>query len=135
MVSLIADKNVEGQLGALLAVLEGEEWADLWARLSVGVQTFAALGLVPNAPDVDVWTKCQEGALILITANRSARGDDSLEAVIRLQNLPHHLPVITIGDPERLGNDRLYTEQAAVRLFEILLDLDNLRGTGRLYVP
>jgi hypothetical protein len=107
----------------------------IWDELHVGVQTFAALGLPPDASDADVWIKCQQADLILVTANRSARGSDSLEAVIREQNQWHHLPVVTIGDPERLGNDRPYTEQSAIKLLEILLDLDNLRGSGRLYVP
>jgi hypothetical protein len=43
--------------------------------------------------------------------------------------------VLTIGDPDRLMRDREYAERTAAQVFEYLLELENLRGTGRLYVP
>ena len=43
--------------------------------------------------------------------------------------------MLTIADPDRLMRDRDYAERAAVQLLEFLMDLDNLRGAGRLYVP
>ncbi len=50
-------------------------------------------------------------------------------------NVEGHLPVITIGDPDRLLRDRDYAQRVAAQLLEFLLDLENLRGTGQLYVP
>jgi hypothetical protein len=70
-----------------------------------------------------------------ITANRNAEGPDSLEAAIRTLGTARSLPVVTIGDPDRLLRDRDYAQRAAAQLLEYLLDLENLRGTGRLYVP
>ncbi len=35
----------------------------------------------------------------------------------------------------RLMRERDYAERVAAQLLDYLLDLDNLRGTGRLYVP
>jgi hypothetical protein len=40
--------------------------------------------------------------MILITANRSMKGKDSLEQVMREENTPTSLPVITIGNIDRL---------------------------------
>ena len=47
----------------------------------------------------------------------------------------HLHEVVTIADPDRLMRDRDYAERAAAQLLEYLLDLENLRGAGRLYIP
>ena len=44
------------------------------------------------------------------------------------------LPVITIGNPNRLS-ERKYRSQCVSRLVEILLDLDNYLGTARIFIP
>lgn len=46
----------------------------------------------------------------------------------------HAKPVLTIGSLERFS-DREYREQCAVRLVDILLDLENYRGVGRIFIP
>ena len=46
-----------------------------------------------------------------------------------------HLPVLTIADPDRVMIDRDYAEDVSARVLEYLIDLDKLRGAGRLYVP
>jgi hypothetical protein len=43
--------------------------------------------------------------------------------------------VITIADPQRLQLDGPYGERTADRLMELLIDLDELRGAGRLFIP
>jgi hypothetical protein len=53
-----------------------------------------------------------------------------LEAVIRAENQPDCLPVVTIANP-----DRLYAETVAVRLLDYLILIENYRGAGRIYVP
>ena len=45
------------------------------------------------------------------------------------------LPVITISDPERLLSDRDYAQAATAQLLQDLIDLESLRGTGRLFIP
>jgi hypothetical protein len=45
------------------------------------------------------------------------------------------LPVLTLADQDRVLRDRSYAGVVAERLLEILFDLDNLRGSGRLYLP
>lgn len=58
-----------------------------------------------------------------------------MEAVIRAENQPDSLPVMTIGDADRVLEDRLYAEKVAERLLDYLMRIDELRGTGCLYVP
>jgi hypothetical protein len=71
----------------------------------------------------------------LITGNRNAEGEESLEATIRRETTPHSLPVLTIGDPAKLMHDREYAERVAARLIERFHELERLRGAGRLYLP
>jgi len=40
--------------------------------------------------------------MILLTANRSMKGENSLEKVIRKENTSESLPVVTIGSVDRL---------------------------------
>lgn len=43
--------------------------------------------------------------MILLTANRSMKGEDSLEQVMREENMATLLPVVTIADAKRSLND------------------------------
>jgi hypothetical protein len=45
------------------------------------------------------------------------------------------LPVITIGNADRLLNDPEYRERCATRLVEIVLDIDDYRGVSQLFIP
>lgn len=72
--------------------------------------------------------------MILLTANRSMKGTDSLEQTIQEENTENSLPVITIGSTDRMTNFE-YRERCSIRLVEILLDLDNCMGAGRLFIP
>jgi hypothetical protein len=71
----------------------------------------------------------------LITGNRNNDGPDSLEAVIRNENQADSLPVITISRPRRLLQDGRYAEEVAERILDYLIRIDDVRGTGRIYVP
>jgi hypothetical protein len=135
MPNVMADHNVEGHLQALVNLWSSADWADAWAATGCEVGSFERLGLPPNASDEKLWLVCQENDTVLVTGNRNSEGEGSLESTIRRRNTPHSLPVVTIGDPDRLLRDRGYLERVAAQLLEYLLDLDELRGTGRLYVP
>ena len=39
------------------------------------------------------------------------------------------------GEPGGIASERAHAEDAAVRLMEILIDLEANRGTGRLWLP
>ena len=135
MPSLLADGNVEGHLQALVYVLESPSWQELWAGLDVEIITFDQLNLSKDVSDVVLWRSCQRRDVVLITGNRNDEGPDSLEAAIRFENSDSFLPVLTISDPTRIFTDRLYAERVAERLLETLLDIELLRGSGRIYLP
>ena len=61
-------------------------------------------------------------------------GFDSLEQTIREENTTISLPVLTIGDFDRI-TERAYREDCAARLLEIAVYLDDYRGVGRLFIP
>jgi hypothetical protein len=135
MVGILADNDVQGQFQDLVRLLESDKWRKSWESLRLTIETFQTVGLTPNTSDLVVWQTCQRHDIVLFTANRNNEGPESLETAIRLNNQAHSLPVITLGNPKRLSRDRRYAHRVAQRLLDILQDLDNYRGTGRLYVP
>src|SRR5262245_47077601 len=116
MPGIIADNNITGHFRLLNVLLEEEPRREFWLSLNFTAPTFQDLGLTDKSPDLEVWQKCQQEQLVLITDNRNAHGPDSLEAVIRALNQPDSLPVITLADSKRFLTDRIYAEQIADRL-------------------
>jgi hypothetical protein len=135
MPGLLTDVNAEGHVEAIVRICESDDWNAYWTALDVRVYSFAAMALLEEATDLDVWEFCQSHDLLLVTANRNEQGEDSLEAAIKKLNRPSSLPVLTLARPKRLLLERAYCELAAIRLMEILLDIDLVRGTGRLWLP
>jgi hypothetical protein len=62
-------------------------------------------------------------------------GQISLELTIRRLVTSESLPVITIGNLGRVLARPEYCKRCAKRLAEIVLDLEDLRGITRLYIP
>ena len=135
MITLLADANIQGQVALLAAYMQAEPWRDFWDHLDLRLLTFADVGLNLSDPDDIVWQRCQELSILLITDNRNDDGPDSLEATIRKQNSPVSLPVFTIGDIRAVPSSRAYADRVIDRLLRYLLELENIRGTGRLFVP
>lgn len=135
MPTIMADHDIEGQVQVLLRLLTSAEWQALWYELAIRVEAFTTLGLPADISDPELWQVCQTQQIVLITGNRNQEGPASLEAVIQASNTPWSLPVLTIGAPQRLLRSRVYAQRVATRLLEYLVDLENLRGTGRLYLP
>src|SRR4051812_40838664 len=133
--SLVADENVEGHLAYLLDRIAAGNYGEYWELLGVGVRTLADLGLGRKAPDVDVWRACQRESAVLVTANRNAEGDDSLEATIRREGTLDSLPVLTLTEPRRVLHSAEYADRVIVRLIEVIEEIDRYRGSGRLYLP
>jgi len=73
--------------------------------------------------------------MILLTANRSMKDEDSLEQVMREENTPTSLPVVTIGNADRVLNDSIYRERCVERLVEIVIYLGNYMGARRVFIP
>ena len=130
MIFLI-DHNLEGYAIHLLGTLVSQGWLELF---SIRFMMFDEAELAVDSSDRIVWRFAQDNQMILLTANRRMKGIDSLEQIIREENTSTSLPVLTISSLDRFS-DREYREQCAVRLVDILLDLENYRGVGRIFIP
>lgn len=115
--------------------MQGADGADFWTYLDLRIVTFKDIGLDPSERDKSIWQFCQEKQLYLVTNNRNDDGPDSLEATIKSFNPPASLPVFTIGDADRVLVEREYADRVTDRLFRYLLEAENIRGTGRLFLP
>ena len=135
MKGLLPDNDVQLQVEILIHIFESETWRDIWRNLNLPFLSFEILGLPRNASDVVLWRECQKRDVVLITANRNDDGPESLEATIRELNQANNLPVFTLANPKRIQQDRAYAERVAERFLEYLLEIDMVRGTGRLYLP
>ena len=115
--------------------MQMEAWADLWQALGLTLSHFEDVGLSASSTDLEVWNVCQAEQLILITDNRNLEAADSLEATLRRNNTPESLPVFTIADMNEFRKNGAYVERVVEALYEYLLRIDEIRGTGRLYLP
>jgi len=128
---VLLDHHLKKQGILLWATMGGEGWLKL---LEIPMLTFRDVGLPINSSDRSVWRFAQEKHLILLTGNRNSEGEDSLEQTIRNENTPSSLPVVTIGMVSRM-EERAYREQCAERPVEIVLNIENYLGIGRIYIP
>lgn len=135
MKGILADINLSGQFVRLLHLLEGDYWHDIWTSLNLTVHSFDSLGLALDASDKDIWQVCQTAEVLLVTANRNRRGTDSLEATIQVYGTPTSLPVITVARANKILTHKAYAERVAEQLLDRLLNIDNYRGSGRIFVP
>ncbi|MBM4090048.1 MAG: hypothetical protein FJ276_11610 [Planctomycetes bacterium] len=135
MPGIMADHNIEGHFQVLIRILFADPWRDIWSDLGFDIVSFNDLGLSSDASDADLWKACQAHEVVLVTANRNKDGSDSLEAAIAQGNQPSSLPVLTVSDADQILTSREYATRVVSQLLEFLFDLDNVRGTGRLYVP
>lgn len=135
MPAIMADHDVEGHLQLLIRIWSSEEWNELWTALAYNIETFPRLGIPTNTTDAEIWRLCQAQQIVLITGNRNAESEDSLEMTIRREADERCLPVLTISDPDRLFRDRQYADRVAERAIDYLQAIEALRGIGRLFVP
>ncbi|CAC5341605.1 MULTISPECIES: DUF5615 family PIN-like protein [Planktothrix] len=131
MIFLI-DHNLNGHAMIFFGSIANQGWLDI---LPIRFITFDEIGLPINTNDRVVWRLAQENQMILLTANRSMKGKDSLEQVMREENTPNSLPVITVGNADRLLNDSEYRERCVERLIEIVIDINTYMGVSRLFIP
>ena len=131
MVFLI-DHNLEGHAVLLLGSIVNQGWLEL---LPIRFVTFKEIELSIDSSDRVVWRFAQENQMILLTANRSMKEEDSLEQVMREENTPTSLPVVTIANAERVLKDPSYRDRCVDKILEIVLYIDNYKGVSRLFVP
>ncbi|WP_416672480.1 ACP S-malonyltransferase [Egbenema bharatensis] len=128
----LVDHNLEGHALLLAGNIARFGWLDL---LPIRFVTFEDVELSIASNDRSVWRFAQANQMILLTANRSMKGEDSLEQVIREENTATSLPVITIGDADRILTDTGYRDRCADRLIEIAFDIEDYKGSRRLFIP
>ncbi len=131
MTTILIDHNMEGQAILLWDALVKIEMPDL---LQMKMAMFADIGLPDDSNDRDVWRFAQKNGMILLTDNRSDNEKFSLEQTIREENRIDSLPVLTIGRLDRIKYTS-YREKCAERIAEIVFELENYLGTGRVFIP
>jgi hypothetical protein len=130
-VIFLIDHNIEGQSLTLFGSITSGGWLE---TLPIRFISFDEVELPIISSDRVVWRFAQENQMILLTANRSMKGEDSLEQVIREECLPTSLPVVTLANIDRII-EREYREECVDRLIEIALYLENYLGVSRLFIP
>jgi hypothetical protein len=128
----LVDHNLEGHALLLSGNIANLGWLDL---LPIRFVTFEEVELAVASDDRVVWRFAQTNQMVLLTANRSMKGKNSFEQVMREENTPTSLPVITIGDADRILSDPDYRNRCVDRLIEIVFDIDDYKGTMRLFIP
>jgi hypothetical protein len=129
--TFLVDYNMKGQALLLWGTLAAAGWLDL---LPMKLLTFEEAGLPINSNDRVVWRFVQAHRLLLLTGNRNMTGQDSLEQTVREENAPTSLPIITVANVSRI-DERAYRERCGSRLVEVVLDINNYLGTGRVFIP
>jgi hypothetical protein len=61
--------------------------------------------------------------------------EGQMQVLLRLLTSAERSHQLTISAPQRILSSRAYARRMVERLLEYLIDVENLRGTGRLYLP
>ena len=131
MICLI-DHNLKGHALILFGAIASQGWLDI---VPIQFVSFDEVKLAIDSDDKVVWRLAQQKQMVLLTANRSMKGKDSLEQTMREESTAKSLPVITIGNANRLLNDPQYRGRCVESLVEIALSLDDYRGSRRVFIP
>lgn len=131
MITILSDHDIEGKVFLLWGTVAATGWLE---TLPLRLVRFRDVGLASDSPDRSVWRFAQMHGMLLLTNNRNMAGNDSLEQTIREENTGTSLPVLTFSDFDRI-TDRVYREQCAQRLIEIIVYLDDYLGVGRMFIP
>jgi predicted nuclease of predicted toxin-antitoxin system len=129
--TFLVDYNLDGYALIFLGILAKRGWLEFE---SVQFVTFREVGLSMESSDRIVWRYAQDHQMMILTANRNMKGEDSLEQVMREDNNENSFPVLTIGNLDRFS-EADYRERCAERLIEIAVDVDKYKGVGRLFIP
>lgn len=129
--NFLIDHNIEGQAFIVLGIITNKGWLDL---VPIRFISFKEMALPIDSDDGAVWRSAQANKMILLTANRSMKGENSLEQVIREENTSDSLPVVTIGSVDRLDEPE-YRERCVNRLVEIVIYLEIYIGARRIFIP
>ena len=130
-IAILIDRDLEGFDVFLTAGLHETGWDQL---LRVTIKPLRDFGLPDNYPDPDIWRFMHQEELLLITNNRNSDDETALQATMLRENTPASLPVLTVFDKESLRAAD-YRQRVAQSLVKIIIDLDDFRGAGRIFLP
>jgi hypothetical protein len=129
--TFLIDYNLDGYALIFLGILTKLGWLEF---IEIRFVTFREVGLSMDSSDRLVWRYAQAHQMMILTANRNMKGEDSLEQVMREENVEDSLPVVTIGSLDRFSEPD-YRERCVERLIEIVVEIDQYKGAGRLFIP
>jgi hypothetical protein len=135
VVTLLLDANLDGHGDLIDMRLRTDTWRELRDHLAIRFLHFEQVGLDRTAKDEVVWRLCQQHGHYLLTANRNSESEDSLEATIRREGTADSLPVFTFGDAKQMFQSAAYLDDVVEKLLDYLLNAEDHRGAGRLYLP
>jgi len=130
-ITILLDHDLEGQVVFLKAGLRETGWDQ---HLTLEFKRLRDLNLPEDYTDQEIWRYAQQQRLLLLTNNRNKDDATSLQAIIEQENTPAALPVITLSDKDELALAD-YRLRVISGLAEIIIDLDNYLGTGRIFLP
>lgn len=137
MRGLLADVNVQGHLGYLKRLMEGQGLMEVLTELDISLATFPDLGLNRGLDDRSLWRYCQYHGWALFTDNRNHEDENSLSATIQDSWREGHLPVLTLANKRRFENDPTYaarvSRDVATLLFAVFVE--GVRDQPRIFVP
>ncbi len=131
MISVLLDHNIRGYFDLFKGTLSSEE---IEGSTAIQFLLFSNVGLPNNSTDQVIWDFVQERQMFLLTNNRNRKGVDSLQEAIESNTSFESIPVLTIGNLDRIY-ERPYRERCITRIIDVVTNLENYRGCGRLFVP
>jgi hypothetical protein len=130
--NFLIDYNLQKYAAILLGKIANDGWLDL---IPIRFLLFHDIDLPIDSDDRVVWRLSQEKQMILLTANRNMKGKDSLEQVLGEDNTIDSLPVVTIGNLDRFSKEASYRSRCADRIIDIVLNIEDYMGSGRIFIP
>jgi len=120
----LIDYNLRGKSALLWGTIAAEGWLELMPIRFVG---FEEVGLLESSSDRLVWQFAQSNQMIILTANRNVKGDDSLETEVRQLTIDNSVQQQRLSDVEPLIAERL----ALLQQFVDLVRQNKLMQTDR----
>jgi hypothetical protein len=135
VLTILVDECIDGYADDLVRLANDPFWQEFRDTLGLQFVRFRHIGLPNGSEDRVVWQVCRTLRYLLITNNRNCDGPDSLGVLIQTEAGDDAPLVFTIGNMERFDSDPSYARNVIEKLYSYLIDLEDCRDSGRLYLP